>query len=121
LDATKKEQKGAAVVVLIGAAAILTISAGFIPTISMTAWAAVVQCQPAQTCNGTAQSDAIRGTEGADNIVARGGNDAVDARGGNDNVTGGSGNERCLAAAAMILLQAVQTQTGLVAVMVQIL
>jgi serralysin len=91
MNSNENKQKTA--VVLVGAAAILAISAGFIPTIGMTAWAALIQCQPAQPCNGTAQSDAIRGTEGADKISALGGNDAVDARGGNDNVTGGSGND----------------------------
>jgi Ca2+-binding RTX toxin-like protein len=80
-------------VVGVGAAAILAISVGFIPTISMTAWAAFVQCQPAQPCNGTTQSDAIIGTQGADKISALGGHDAVDARGGNDNVMGGRGND----------------------------
>lgn len=91
MNSNENKQKTA--VVLVGAAAILAISAGFIPTIGMTASAALIQCQPAQACNGTAQSDAIRGTEGADKISALGGNDAVDARGGNDNVTGGSGND----------------------------
>jgi Ca2+-binding RTX toxin-like protein len=91
MNSNENKQKTA--VVLVGAAAILAISAGFISTIGMTAWAALIQCQPAQPCNGTAQSDAIRGTEGADNISALGGNDAVDARGGNDIVAGGSGND----------------------------
>jgi Ca2+-binding RTX toxin-like protein len=91
MNSNENKQKTA--VVLVGAAAILAISAGFISTIGMIAWAAFVQCQPAQPCNGTAQSDAIRGTEGADKISALGGNDAVDARGSNDIVTGGSGND----------------------------
>jgi Ca2+-binding RTX toxin-like protein len=86
----KKQKIG---IVLIGAAAILAISAGIIPTIAMTAWAAFVQCEPAQPCNGTDENDAIIGTEGGDNISALGGNDAVNARGGNDNVGGGAGND----------------------------
>jgi hypothetical protein len=93
LESIKKKQKTAAVLVLIGAAAILAISVGFMPNIAMTAWAAAIQCQPAQTCNGTDQSDSISGTEGADSISAGGGNDVVNARGGNDNVTGGTGND----------------------------
>jgi hypothetical protein len=46
-NSNEKKQK-TAVVVLVGAAAILAISAGFMPTIAMTAWAAAIQCQPAQ-------------------------------------------------------------------------
>ena len=88
-DSTEKKQTIATLVT----AAILAVSAGFIPTITMTAWAAIVQCVPAQPCNGTPQSDAISGTNGVDNIVALGGNDFVNARGGNDNVAGGDGSD----------------------------
>lgn len=45
MNSNENKQKTA--VVLVGAAAILAISAGFIPTIGMTAWAALIQCQPA--------------------------------------------------------------------------
>jgi hypothetical protein len=47
MNSNEKKQK-IAVVVLVGAAAILAISAGFMRTIAMTAWAAAIQCQPAQ-------------------------------------------------------------------------
>jgi Ca2+-binding RTX toxin-like protein len=93
LESTKKKQK-TPVVILIGiAAAILAISAGFIPTTTMTAWADIIQCQPAQPCRGTAQSETIIGTEGADSISALGGYDIVDARGGNDVISGGSNDD----------------------------
>jgi Ca2+-binding RTX toxin-like protein len=93
LESTQKNQKIPAVVVLTGATAILAISAGSIPNIALTAWADIMQCQPAKPCNGTAQSETILGTEGTDSISALGGYDIVDARGGNDVVSGGSNDD----------------------------
>ena len=92
INPTEKKQKIGILVAT--TAAVLAISAGFIPNIAMTAWAAIVQCVPAQPCNGTPQSDAISGTNGADKIAALGGSDAVDARGGADNVAGGDDSDR---------------------------
>jgi Ca2+-binding RTX toxin-like protein len=81
---------------LVVGAAILAVSAGFIPTIAMTAWAAVIQCSgdPTTVCTGTPQADTINGTEEGDFINALAGGDTVNGRGGVDEVGGGEGNDR---------------------------
>jgi Ca2+-binding RTX toxin-like protein len=94
----QKKHKKQQIALVVGAATILAISAGSIPTITMTAWAAFVPCQPAQPCTGTAEGDAIIRTEGADNISGLGCNDAVNARGGNDTITGVDGNDGLISA-----------------------
>jgi RTX calcium-binding nonapeptide repeat (4 copies) len=91
-NSNEKKQK-TAVVVLVGAAAILAISAGFMPTIAMTAWAAAIQCQPAQPWRNRPRRH-YQWNRGSRQHFRLGRQWYVDARGGNDNVTGGTGDDR---------------------------
>jgi hypothetical protein len=81
---------------LVVGAAILAVSAGFIPTIAMTAWAAVIQCSgdPTTVCTGTPQADTMNGTEEDDFIIGLAGDDTINGRGGEDELSGGEGNDR---------------------------
>ena len=49
---------------VVASGAVLAISAGLIPNIAMTAWAAQIQCTTGVQCDGTEGRDNMQGTSG---------------------------------------------------------